>query len=76
MGVTELEGDSDGPASMRAMTLRFVRAVGVDCDMVDSYLSSCQWATALGSNAVSGSQLLARLIDASEPFGGVAADSI
>lgn len=33
-GVTELEGDSDGPASIRPMTLRFVTAVGVDCDMV------------------------------------------
>ena len=33
LGVTELEGESEGPASMRPMTLRLVTAVGVDCDM-------------------------------------------
>ena len=34
MGVAELEGESLGAASIRPMTLRFVVAVGVDCDMV------------------------------------------
>lgn len=34
VGVTELEVGSEGPASIRPITLRFVTAVGVDCDML------------------------------------------